>query len=79
MIIQLDKQAHTLGGAVIVLMSAIAGYSILWGLLVCGLAALAKEVYDAFHPDVHTADIWDFIATCSGGGLAALFVFGVAR
>ena len=70
--IPIDKQAHALGGAVIVLMSSIAGQPLWIGLLECAFAALAKEVYDTLHPDVHTADIWDFGATFMGGLVAAL-------
>ena len=34
---------------------------------------IAKEIYDGKHPDIHTKDWWDAIATTSGGliGLAA--------
>ncbi len=75
--IPLDKQAHALGGAVIVLASAIAGHSLMWAILVCALAALAKEVYDAFHPATHTKDAWDFVATVVGGLMALAFIAGV--
>jgi hypothetical protein len=30
------------------------------------IAAL-KEIYDALHPDKHTADFWDWVATTLGG------------
>jgi len=72
--IQIDKQAHALSGAVLVLLPVIASRPLWWGLLICLAAALAKEVYDSRHPDVHTCDVWDAIATCAGGALASLFV-----
>jgi len=72
--IPIDKQAHALGGAVIVQSMILAGQSMTRSLIVCALLALAKEVYDAYHPSTHTKDVWDFLATCAGGGVAALFV-----
>jgi hypothetical protein len=26
-------------------------------------AAISKEIYDHFHPDTHTCDVMDFVAT----------------
>jgi len=76
-LIPLDKQAHALSGAVLVLLPVIASRPLWWGLLICLVAALAKEVYDRRHPDVHSCDVWDAIATVSGGALAAIYVIGV--
>jgi len=77
--IPLDKQAHALSGAVLVMLPVIASRPLWWGLLICLGAALAKEVYDLRHPDHHTCDFWDAIATASGGALAALFVLLVKQ
>jgi len=71
----IDKQAHTLGGAVIVLAMTAANQSLTRSLIICALLALAKEIYDAYHPKTHTKDAWNFLATCAGGAIAALFVF----
>jgi len=38
-----------------------------WSILLVALIAGLKEWYDSKHPDIHTADIWDFIATTLGG------------
>jgi len=75
--IPLDKQAHALSGAILVLLPVIASRPLWLGLLICSFAAIAKEVYDSRHPDAHTCDVWDAIATVSGGALAALYVLGV--
>jgi hypothetical protein len=60
-----DKQAHFICGLVIaaLLTPFIGAYSI----LVVAVIAALKEIYDARHPDKHTADIWDWVATTLGG------------
>jgi hypothetical protein len=62
-----DKQQHFLSGAIlgIVLTPFIGAYSI----VVVAVIAALKEIYDARHPDKHTADIWDWVATSLGGVL----------
>jgi hypothetical protein len=30
------------------------------------LVGAGREVYDAYHPDTNTVDIWDVVATCLG-------------
>jgi len=72
--IPLDKQAHALSGSVVVFTLVFAGKSLSLALLVCALLAVAKEAYDDYHPDKHTCDVWDFVATCTGGLLAAAFM-----
>jgi len=76
--LHLDKQAHALGGAVIVQSMILASQSMTQALIACVLLALAKEIYDAYHPATHTKDAWDFLATCAGGGVAAVFVLVVS-
>jgi hypothetical protein len=60
-----DKQMHMLSGFIIaaVLTPFIGAYSIV---VVVVIAAL-KEIYDARHPDKHTADFMDWVATVLGG------------
>ncbi len=60
-----DKQMHFLSGFIIaaVLTPFIGAYSI----LVVAVIAALKEIYDALHPDKHTADFWDWVATVLGG------------
>jgi hypothetical protein len=67
-----DKQMHFIGGLVIaaLLTPFIGAYSI----LVVAVIAALKEIYDALHPDKHTADIWDWVATSLGGVLGMLII-----
>jgi hypothetical protein len=60
-----DKQMHFLSGFIIaaVLTPFIGAYSI----LVVAVIAALKEIYDARHPDKHTADFMDWVATTLGG------------
>lgn len=60
-----DKQMHFIGGLVIaaVLTPFIGAYSI----IIVAIIALLKEVYDYMHPESHTADFWDWVATVLGG------------
>jgi hypothetical protein len=60
-----DKQMHMLSGFIIaaVLTPFIGAYSI----LVVAIVAALKEIYDARHPDKHTADFMDWVATVLGG------------
>jgi len=60
-----DKQMHFLCGLVIaaVLTPFIGAYSI----AVVAVIAALKEIYDYLHPDKHTADFWDWVATVLGG------------
>lgn len=72
--IPLDKLTHALAGAVIALAL---GYLITWwlALLMAIIAGAAKEYYD----DIRTGviDKMDFAATCAGGFVASLFVWGI--
>lgn len=72
--IPIDKQAHALGGAVI---SLALGYvfPIYVGIAAAVVAGALKEAYDKLHPDTHTVDVWDFIATSAGGLAGGLFVY----
>jgi Co/Zn/Cd efflux system component len=60
-----DKQMHFIGGLVIaaILTPFIGAYSI----VVVAIVALLKEVYDFLHPESHTADFMDWVATALGG------------
>lgn len=74
----LDKQAHILVGAIVVLML---GYVLpAWiGFLVSVSLGAAKEIYDRFHPLKHTCDPADFFATCAGGLVGFIFVSGITK
>ena len=60
-----DKQMHMLSGFIIAVLLTpfIGAYSI----LVVAVIAALKEIYDARHPDKHTADFMDWVATVLGG------------
>lgn len=60
-----DKLAHFTVG---VLIYAAAHFvSPLIGLAAVAVAAVGKEIYDWFHRDKHTPDVWDAVATIGGG------------
>jgi hypothetical protein len=67
-----DKQMHFLSGFIIaaLLTPFIGAYSI----LVVAVIAALKEIYDARHPDKHTADFMDWVATVLGGVLGMLII-----
>ncbi len=69
-----DKQGHALVGAIIfalasLLLSPFVPPALipLNALLTAAAAGALKEVYDAYHPDQHTCDVWDFYYTTAGG------------
>lgn len=65
MLKQVDKQLHFLAGAVIALAC---GYFVpAWSALMVSVAVGGlKELYDSFHKDRHTPDLWDFYTTAAG-------------
>jgi hypothetical protein len=67
-----DKQMHFICGLVIaaLLTPFIGAYSI----LVVAVIAALKEIYDARHPDKHTADFLDWVATTLGGVVGFVIV-----
>ena len=69
-----DKQMHGLSGIV-------GGAAMMWltDITIISIAAVAvvaylKEQYDARHPDIHTPDVWDWVATTLGGVLGTAIV-----
>ena len=72
--IPLDKQAHFLAGYAISLTVGLINPAI--GLILSVvLGALKEWWWDKNHPLIHTVDVWDFIATASGGVFAYLVSF----
>ena len=63
--VPVDKFMHFIGGLVIaaLLTPFIGAYSI----VVVAIIALLKEIYDYLHPESHTADFMDWVATLLGG------------
>lgn len=65
MIIPHDKALHFIAG---VLIFAVAHFGGIWvGMAAVTVAAVGKEIYDWFHRDKHTPDVWDAVATMLGG------------
>jgi hypothetical protein len=74
--VPVDKFMHFICGLVIaaLLTPFIGAYSI----VVVAIIAALKEIYDARHPDKHTADFMDWVATTLGGvfGFVVVALFG---
>jgi hypothetical protein len=68
-----DKALHILVGVLVYAMAHFVSPEV--GMAAVVVAAVGKEVYDYFHRDVHTPDIWDAIATITGGCVG--FICGV--
>lgn len=60
-----DKALHLIGG--VLLYAAFHFVNVEAGLLAVVVAAVGKEVYDYFHKENHTPDVWDAVATLAGG------------
>ena len=60
-----DKQGHFIVG----LLAYMAFHFISVGVALIVVAAMAvgKEIYDWFHRNRHTPDLWDAVATMAGG------------
>ena len=67
-----DKVYHCLGGVVLFAIGQLFGY----GLFLAVLGAVTKEIYDYLHPESHTADYKDAIATILGGLLGYIIYLG---
>ena len=67
-----DQVYHCLGGVVLFAIGQLFGY----GLFLAVLGAITKEIYDYFHPDTHTADWKDAVATILGGLLGYIIYLG---
>ena len=72
--VPVDKFLHFITGACgAVVISFFIGY---WAILVISLLAGIKEWYDYKHPLIHTCDVWDWVATSSGGIVGVMTTFG---
>lgn len=67
-----DKVAHCLGGVILFAIGQLFGY----GLFLAVLGAITKEIYDYLHPESHTADPKDAVATILGGLLGYIIYLG---
>ncbi len=74
--VPVDKFLHFISGFIIaaVLTPFIGFYAV----VVVAIIALLKEIYDYLHPESHTADFWDWVATTLGGlvGFVAVALIG---
>jgi hypothetical protein len=70
--IPIDKQAHFLAGAAIASTVSLYGYPLM-GLLLCVVAAVGKELYDATGRG--TPDVWDAVVTILGGTVVLPYIF----
>ena len=68
----IDKQAHFLAGAAIASTVSLYGYPFV-GLLLCVVAAVGKELYDATGRG--TPDVWDAVVTILGGTVVLPYIF----
>ena len=68
-----DKLLHLLVGAVIGFTTGLF-VGIPLALIVVLLASVGKEIYDNYHP-AHTVDVYDALATFSGGAFAATVLY----
>ncbi|MEW6562701.1 MAG: hypothetical protein AB1400_05645 [Pseudomonadota bacterium] len=60
-----DKANHALHGCAIFAVAQL--QSLLFAGIAVGVIAVGKEIYDAFHRDLHTPDVRDALATMAGG------------
>ncbi|MEO8119469.1 MAG: hypothetical protein ABI606_09130 [Rhodoferax sp.] len=74
-----DKLLHFAVGLVISVLVVVITGSLVWAGAAVLLAGVGREVYDAYHPDTNTVDIWDIVATCAGWLPVALAVQIIQR
>ena len=65
-----DKQLHFVSG--VLLTAILLPLGVVYALAVVAGIAVAKEIYDYLHRDVHTPDIFDALATVCGGAVTVL-------
>ena len=85
MIIPRDKLWHAIGGAVLALLVGAGLWmfvshtvAIVCAIVAAGVAGVAKEFYDYFHPRAHTVEAADAAATLMGGLIVAILLLLLA-
>jgi len=68
-----DKANHLVYGLIIFGLFKII-FTPLIGIIMCTIFGISKEIYDSFHKDKHTSDIYDAIATIAGGIIGLLIL-----
>lgn len=76
-VIPVDKANHFIYGLVIgsiplIFSEFLAPFTVAYAVLLPALVGALKEFFDSKHPDEHTADFADFIATIAG----SMFIVG---
>lgn len=67
-----DKILHFVGGGIISASASVVGLSPLDASHLTTWVGIAKEMYDSKHPDKHTSDVWDIVATAAGGAAVSI-------
>ena len=67
-----DKVRHFAGGAVLTCALYVLGLPFWLAAAAVIASALGKEAYDAAHPENHTSDLYDALATILGGATVLL-------
>ena len=74
-----DKMGHAIAGVLVFLLALLLGATIWIGMGVVLVVAVAKEIYDYFHRDRHTPDVWDAVATVSLAGLVTITIWRITN
>lgn len=69
---ELDKKLHFICGFIICFIIGL--YNAQLGLVACAAAGAGKEMFDFLHPEKHSVELMDFIATCCGGIVAYILL-----
>jgi TRAP-type C4-dicarboxylate transport system permease large subunit len=65
-----DKALHVIVG--VLFYAAFHFFGPVVGMAAATAAAVGKEIYDYFHKETHTPDVWDAVATIGGGVLGLI-------
>lgn len=71
-----DKQAHFISGAALAIFFIVLQFPPVYAAVMVSIIGVVKEIYDHYHPLLHTADIYDWLATTLGG-LAAFMLWWI--
>ena len=70
-----DKMGHMIAGVLVFLLALLLGVTIWIAMGVVLAVAVGKEIYDYFHPKIHTADPLDAIATVILAAMITVVIF----
>lgn len=69
-----DKTLHALVGAVLFLLCLLGGSPPMMAVALVAIVGAGKEAYDSLHPEAHTADPLDLVATVAPAVLGWLLL-----